>query len=78
LTESVEALSGCVAGSATIDVLRALLLDAGFDTVKIEPRPESRAIIGQCMPGAEDYVVSATIEAVKAGGASCCGPACCS
>jgi SAM-dependent methyltransferase len=77
LAESVEALTGCVAGSATIDVLRALLVEAGFDTVKIEPRPESRSIIGQCMPGAEEYVVSATIEAFKAGGASCCAPACC-
>jgi arsenite methyltransferase len=78
LAENVEALTGCVAGSATIDVLRALLTDAGFDTVKIEPRPESRAIIAQCMPGAEDYVVSATIEAFKAGASSCCAPSCCS
>jgi len=78
LADSVEALTGCVAGSATIDVLRALLAEAGFDTVEIKPRPESRAIIGRCLPGAEDYVVSATIEARKAGGASCCAPACCS
>jgi arsenite methyltransferase len=78
LAESVEALTGCVAGSATIETLRALLADAGFDTVKIEPRPESRTIIAQCMPGTEDYVVSATIEAFKAGGANCCAPSCCS
>jgi len=78
LAESVEALTGCVAGSATSDVLRALLTEAGFETVKIEPRPESGKIIGQCMPGAEEYVVSATVEAIKAGGKSCCGPACCS
>ena len=57
--------------------LRALLADAGFETVKIEPRPESRTIIGRCMPGTEDYVVSATIEAIKAGGANCCAPSCC-
>jgi ubiquinone/menaquinone biosynthesis C-methylase UbiE len=78
LSESVEALTGCVAGSATIDALRALLAEAGFDTVKIEPRPESRTIIAQCMPGAEDYVISATIEARKTGGSSCCAPSCCS
>jgi SAM-dependent methyltransferase len=78
LAESVEALTGCVSGSATIEVLRALLSEAGFDTVKIEPRPESRTIIAQCMPGTEDYVVSATIEAFKAGGADCCAPSCCS
>ncbi|MEY4547079.1 MAG: hypothetical protein RL685_3274 [Pseudomonadota bacterium] len=78
LVESVEALTGCVAGSATIEELRALLVEAGFASVKIEPRPESRTIIAQCMPGAEDYVASATIEALKAGGKSCCAPACCS
>jgi SAM-dependent methyltransferase len=77
LAESVEALTGCVAGSAKIDELRALLADAGFESVKIEPRPESGRIIGQCMPGAEDYVASATIEAKKPGGSSCCAPSCC-
>jgi SAM-dependent methyltransferase len=67
LAESVQALTGCVAGSASIDELRALLEQAGFEGVKIEPRPESRAIIGQCMPGSEDYVASATVEAKKPG-----------
>jgi SAM-dependent methyltransferase len=77
LAASVEALTGCVAGAAKIETLRALLLEAGFEQVKIAPRPESRAIIGQCMPGAEDYVVSATIEGTKPGGTSCCAPSCC-
>jgi ubiquinone/menaquinone biosynthesis C-methylase UbiE len=77
LLESVEALTGCVAGAAKVDALRAFLMDAGFEGVKIEPRTESRAIIGQCMPGAEDYVASATIEAKKPGGSSCCAPSCC-
>jgi SAM-dependent methyltransferase len=77
LVESVEALTGCVAGSAPVETLRKLLTDAGFEDVKIDPRPESRAIIGQCMPGAEDYVASATIEGTKPGGKSCCGPSCC-
>jgi len=77
LAESVEALTGCIAGSASIEELRALLADAGFEAVQIQPRTESRAVIAQCMPGAEDYVVSATIEARKPGGASCCAPSCC-
>lgn len=77
LAESVEALTGCIAGSASIDDLRALLAAAGFESVQIQPRTESRAVIAQCMPGAEDYVVSATIEALKPGGASCCKPSCC-
>ena len=67
LAESVEALTGCVAGAAPVDQLQKLLVEAGFENVKIEPRAGSRAIIGQCMPGAEDYVASATIEGTKAG-----------
>jgi SAM-dependent methyltransferase len=77
LAESVEALTGCIAGSASIEELGSLLAAAGFDAVQIRPRSESRAVIAQCMPGAEDYVVSATIEARKPGGASCCAPSCC-
>jgi SAM-dependent methyltransferase len=78
LAESVEALTGCIAGSASIAELRSLLAAAGFDGVQIQPRTESRAVIAQCMPGAEDYVISATIEARKPGGTNCCGPSCCS
>ena len=77
LVESVEALTGCIAGSAPVETLRKMLVDAGFENVKIDPRPESRAVIGQCMPGAEDYVASATIEGTKPGGKSCCAPSCC-
>ncbi|MEO8185129.1 MAG: methyltransferase domain-containing protein, partial [Deltaproteobacteria bacterium] len=77
LANSVQALTGCVAGSASVDELRALLQAAGFEGVKIEPRPESRAIISQCMPGTEEYVASATIEATKPGGQDCCAPSCC-
>ena len=77
LAESVEALTGCVAGAARIDDLRAMLIDAGFENVTIEPRPEGRAIIGQCMPGAEDYVSSAIVEGRRPGGADCCAPSCC-
>jgi SAM-dependent methyltransferase len=78
LAESVEALTGCIAGSASMEDLRALLSDAGFEAVQIQPRTESRTVIAHCMPGAEDYVVSATIEALKPGGVSCCTPSCCS
>jgi SAM-dependent methyltransferase len=77
LAESVQALTGCVAGAASVDELQTLLQAAGFDNVKIEPRPESRTIIAQCMPGTEDYVASATIEATKPGGEDCCATSCC-
>jgi SAM-dependent methyltransferase len=75
---SVEAHTGCISGAATVDDLRDWLTDAGFVDVKVVVRPESRAVIGQCLPGAEDYVASATIEAQKPGGTRCCAPSCCS
>ena len=77
LAQSVEAMTGCVAGAAKVEQLEILLREAGFEQVRIAAKPESGAIIAQCMPGAEDYVASATIEGVKPGGASCCGPTCC-
>jgi SAM-dependent methyltransferase len=77
LASSLEALTGCVAGAANVDTLLASLREAGFEDVRIVPRSESRVIIGRCMPGAEDYVASATIEGRKPGGSSCCAPTCC-
>jgi len=77
LAANVEALTGGVAGAAQVDDMRALLTGAGFEGVKIEARDDSQAIIRQCMPGAEDFLTSARIEARKPGGASCCGPSCC-
>jgi arsenite methyltransferase len=74
---SVEALTGCVAGAAPVDEVRALLADAGFEGIRIAPRLESRAIVAQCMPGAESFLASAVIEGKKPGGANCCGPSCC-
>jgi len=78
LAQNVEAMTGCVAGSAKVADLETMLRDAGFEDVRIVVRPESGAIIAQCMPGAEKYVASATIEGRKpGGGADCCGPSCC-
>lgn len=77
LAESVEALTGCVAGAALVSELDALLVAAGFASVSIEPRPDSAAIIARCMPGTENYVASATITATKPGGTNCCAPSCC-
>jgi SAM-dependent methyltransferase len=77
LAQSVEAMTGCVSGSAKVADLETMLRDAGFEGIRIVVKPESGAIIAQCLPGAEDYVASATIEGKKPGGASCCAPTCC-
>jgi len=60
-------LTGCIAGASTIPALEAMLLRSSFENIRIEPRAESRTFIRDWMPGSkiEEYVVSATIEAVK-------------
>src|SRR6185369_5230901 len=78
LVADVQAMTGCVSGSAKIADLEAMLRQAGFQDVRIAERPESGAVIAQCLPGAEDYVTSAIIEGRKPGGTiDCCGPTCC-
>lgn len=79
LQGDVAALTGCVSGAATIDTLRAILKEVGFASIEVAVRPESREFIQTWIPGSgvEDYVASATIEAVKPGGKACCGPSCC-
>jgi len=81
LSREVLALTGCVSGAAPVDTLRELLRAAGFDDIRVDVREESRDFIREWMPGsgAENYVASATIEAVKPGGTKdCCAPTCCS
>lgn len=67
ITARVEALTGCIAGAAHVDVLRAQLERAGFVDIRIDVREESRAFIREWMPdtGAERYVASATLQATK-------------
>jgi SAM-dependent methyltransferase len=67
--------SCCIGGAALIDELQGLLAAAGFVGIRIAPKDESREFIrdwhaDDVIPGrgVEDYVVSATIEAVKPGG----------
>ncbi|MHB1317155.1 MAG: arsenite methyltransferase [Anaerolineae bacterium] len=69
--------AGCISGSATISELHEMLREAGFGDVRIEPKESSREIISQWAPGsrAEEYILSATIQAVKPGGPTvspCC------
>jgi SAM-dependent methyltransferase len=67
ISSDLALYSGCVAGASRISELRSMLLDAGFEDVVIAPKDESKAFIEQWAPGRSvtDYVVSATIEAVK-------------
>lgn len=65
--------AGCMAGASLIDELKAMIAAAGFCAVRIAPKDESKEFIKDWAPGrgVEDYVLSATIEAVKPGGGCC-------
>ena len=61
------AYTGCMAGASQITELEQMLRQAGFKEIKIAPKDSSREFIREWLPGKaiEDYLVSATIEAVK-------------
>lgn len=59
--------SACVAGAAFVDDLEDMLREVGFSQIRIQPKEKSRQMIREWAPGrgVEEYVVSASIEAVK-------------
>jgi arsenite methyltransferase len=61
------AYTGCMAGASQIVELEQMLQKAGFKEIKIAPKDASRSFIREWLPGKriEDYLVSATIEALK-------------
>ena len=60
-------IAGCMGNAALIDELERDMRAAGFVDIRIEPKDESKEFIKDWAPGhaVTDYVVSATIEAVK-------------
>jgi SAM-dependent methyltransferase len=80
LENDVDALTGCISGAASVETLRALIRMADFESIRVDVKEQSREYIHDRMPGSgiENYVASATIEAVKPDGAkSCCDPSYC-
>ena len=78
IREDLMLYSGCMAGASLISDLETILSDCGFTDIKITPKDESKEFIKDWAPGrgVEDYVLSASIEAVKP--KSCCsGGSCC-
>lgn len=62
-----ESVSGCVAGAVSISDLEAMLTEAGFEDVMIDPKDDSHEFIREWSPehDLEEYIVSATIEGRK-------------
>ncbi|MEJ2456062.1 MAG: arsenite methyltransferase [Candidatus Thiodiazotropha sp.] len=62
-----QLIAGCMGNASLIEELEAIMADVGFVDIRIQPKDESREFIRDWAPGrgVEDYVVSATIEAIK-------------
>ncbi|MCP3870058.1 MAG: arsenite methyltransferase [Gammaproteobacteria bacterium] len=62
-----EMIAGCIGNASLIEELENQMQSAGFTNIQIQPKNESREFIKDWVPGSgvEDYVVSATIEALK-------------
>ena len=60
-------LTGCVAGAERVDRLEKMLREIGFSDVRVDVLSQSREVIAGWFPGsgAENYVASASIQAVK-------------
>ncbi len=71
-------IAGCMGNASLIDDLKRMMADAGFEEIMIQPKDESKEFIKDWAPehNVTDYVVSATIEAIKPSGSSH-SPACC-
>ncbi len=69
-----QLIAGCMGNASLIDDLAEMMKAAGFCEIRIEPKDESREFIKDWAPGrgVEDYVVSATIEAIKPDGSCGC------
>ena len=62
-----QLVAGCMGNASLIENLEAWIGEAGFESIRIRPKDESREFIRDWASdrSVEDYVVSATIEAVK-------------
>jgi len=67
MREQAALLTGCIAGAEHIDKIRGLLEEVGFKEVKIELKARSKELVSGWFPesGAENYVASADIDALK-------------
>ena len=62
-------VTGCMGNASLIADLEAMMRAAGFEQIRIQPKDESKTFIEDWAPGRKvtDFVVSATIEAIKPG-----------
>jgi arsenite methyltransferase len=71
MRDDAQLVAGCMGNASRIEEVEGFLVGAGFEQIRIAPKDESKDFIRDWAPGrgVEDYVVSASIEAVKPLGA---------
>lgn len=59
--------SSCLVGASLIEDVEAMLGEAGFCDIRIQPKDESKTFMREWIPGTDitEYVISASISAVK-------------
>ena len=67
LKADLERHSECISGATPLDQLEFMLEHTGFVQRRIQPKAESRVFVKDWAPGTgiEEFILSATIEAVK-------------
>jgi arsenite methyltransferase len=67
LRTNLALYSSCIGGAITISEIESMLSESGFQSIRIQPKDESREFIREWAPGLriEDYIASAIIEGVK-------------
>ena len=67
ILDDVKKYTACIAGALSIKELTKILETTGFRHITIEPKEESKTFIKEWAEtiAPEDYIVSATIEAIK-------------
>jgi len=67
LKDDLSLHSACITGAAPVAEVEAALKAAGFAEIRVKPKAESRSFVKDWAPGTgvEEYILSATIEAVK-------------
>jgi len=67
IKQDMALYTGCMAGASLVSEIEGMLKASGFKEIRVAPKDESKSFIRDWAPGTDitDYVVSATIEAVK-------------
>ncbi|MDP8206820.1 MAG: methyltransferase domain-containing protein [Candidatus Electryonea clarkiae] len=72
LKEQIALYTGCISGASLISEVETMLTKAGFTEISVKPKEESKSFIDDWskeiapdLRKLEDYVISASIEAIK-------------